>query len=119
MSVAQYASGKRGPSLQAILNMKPEAKSAVNTRELLSELFILREAVKSEDERIAIENILKRKCFGYIHFLIIADEVNIICFTKGSLKWYRECFNTDWAFFNATAFRSLKFQGTKKSCIIL
>ena len=99
--------------------MKTEAKSALNKPELLSDLFSLREAIKSEDERIAIENILKRKCFGYIHFLIIADEVNIICFTEGSLKWYRECFNRDWAFFNATGFRSLKFQGTKNSCIIL
>ena len=93
MSDAQYASGKRGHSSQAISNMKAEAKSVLNTQELLSDLLNLREAIKSEDERIAIEDILKRKFFGYIHFLNVADEVNIICFTEGSLKWHRECFN--------------------------
>ena len=70
MSAAHYASGKRGPSSQAISNMKTEAKSALNTRKLLSDLFILRETIKSEDERVANENILKRKFFGYIHFLM-------------------------------------------------
>ena len=93
MSDAQYASGKRGHSSQAISNMKAEAKSVLNTHELLSDLLNLREAIKSEDERIAIEDILKRKFFGYIHFLNVADEINIICFTEGSLKWHRECFN--------------------------
>ena len=94
--------------------MKTEAKSALNKPELLSDLFILREAIKSEDERIAIENILKRKCFGYIHFVNVADEVNITCFTDGSLKWYRECFNRDWVFFDATGFCPLKIPGYKK-----
>ena len=61
MSAAQYASGKRGRSSQAISNIKTEAKSVLNTHELLSDLFNLREAIKSEDQRIAIQNIL---CFG-------------------------------------------------------
>ena len=39
MSAAQYASVKRGPSLQAISNMKTEAKSVLNTHELFSDLF--------------------------------------------------------------------------------
>ena len=65
----------------------------------------LREAIKSEDEGIPTENILKRKCFGYICFLNVADKVNIICFIEGSLKWYREYFNRDWVFFNTTGFR--------------
>ena len=41
MSAAQYASGKQGPSSQAISNMKTEAKSALNTCGLLSDLFIV------------------------------------------------------------------------------
>ena len=114
MSAAQYASAKRRRSSQAISNMKTEAKSVLNTHELLSDLFNLREAIKSEDERNAIEDILKGKCFGYIHFLNVANEVNFICFTQGSLKWYRECFNRDWVFFDATGFRSLKIPGYKK-----
>ena len=65
----QYASGKWGPSSQAISNMKTEAKSALSTHELLSELVIWREAIESKGERTAIENNLKRKCFGYVHFL--------------------------------------------------
>ena len=40
MSAAQYVSGKRGPSSQAISNMKTEAKSVLNTQ-LLSDLFNL------------------------------------------------------------------------------
>ena len=114
LAAAQYASGKRGPSSQATSNIKTEAKSALNTRELLSDWFILREAIKSGDERIAIENILRRKYFDYIHFLNVADEVNIICFAEGSLKWCRECFNRDWVFFDTTGFRSLKIPGYKK-----
>ena len=118
MSAAQYASGKRGPSSQAIPIMKTEAKSALSTRKFLLDLFILREAIKSHDERIAIKNILTRKCFGYIDFLNIADEVNIICFTEGSLNWYRECFNRDWVFFDATGFRSLKLRSYKKNLLL-
>ena len=112
MSAAQYP-GKPGPSSQAISNMKTEAKSVLNAHELLSGLFILREAIKSEDERIATENILKRKCFGYIHFLNVAGEVNIICFTEGFLNCYREYFNRDWVFFDANVFRSLEIPGYK------
>ena len=99
--------------------MKTEAKSVLNTHELLSGLFIFREAIKSEDERTAIENILKRKCFGYIHFLNVAGGVNIICFTEVFLKCYREYFNRDWLFFDANVFRSLEIPGYKQSCIIL
>ena len=114
MLAAQYATSKRGPSSQEISIMETEAKSALNTHELLSDLFTLRKGIKDEDERTAIENILKRKCFGYIHFVNVADEVNIICFTEGSLKWHREYFNRDWVFFDATGFRSLKIPGYKK-----
>ena len=63
---------------------------------------------------LPLKNILKIKCSGYIHFLNVADEVNIICFTGGSLKWYRECFNRVWVFFDATGFRLLKIPGYKK-----
>ena len=63
--------------------MKTEAKSALNTRELLSDLFILRKAITSEDERIGIENILKKKCLCYIHFLNVADEVILFVLPKG------------------------------------
>ena len=94
--------------------METGAKSALNTHELLSDLFTLRKVIKDEDERTAIENILKRKCFGYIHFVNVADAVNIICFTEGPLKWHREYFNRDWVFFDATGFRSLKIPGYKK-----
>ena len=114
MSTAQYASGKRDPSSQTVSKIKTEAKSALNTPELLADLFILREAIKSEDERIAIENILKRKCFGYIYFLNVTDEVNIICFTQLSVKWYGEYFNSDSVFFDATGFCWLKIPAYKK-----
>ena len=87
MSAARYASGKRGISSQAVSNMKTEAKSALNTLGHLPDLFILREAIESEDDRITIENVFERKRSGYIHFLNVADEVQIICFTEGSLKW--------------------------------
>lgn len=87
MSAARYASGKRGISSQAVSNMKTEAKSALNTHGHLPDLFILREAIESEDDRITIENVFERKRSGYIHFLNVADEVQIICFTEGSLKW--------------------------------
>ena len=85
ISAARYASGKRCISSQAVSNMKTEAKSALNT--YLPDLFILREAIESEDDRITIENVFERKRSGYIHFLNVADEVQIIYFTEGSLKW--------------------------------
>ena len=59
-------------------------------------------------------NILKRKCFGYLHFVNIADEINIICFTEGSLRWFQEIFIRDWIFIGGTGFRSLNVRCYKK-----
>ena len=58
----------------------------------------------SKDEQLAIDNILKRKCFGYLHFVNIADKINIICFTEGSLGWFQEIFVIDWFFIDALGF---------------
>ena len=44
----------------------------------------------------------------------IADKINIICFTEGSLRWFQEIFVRDWIFIDATGFRSLNVPGYKK-----
>ena len=47
------------PSLQAISNMKKVSKSALNTRELLSDLFILREGIKGEVRELPMKTFKK------------------------------------------------------------
>ena len=44
----------------------------------------------------------------------IADKINIICFTEGSLGWFQEIFVMDWFFIDAFGFRSLNAPGYKK-----
>ena len=82
MSLSKYKSRKRGTTAQAMANMKNEAKNNYEFTQLIQDLYKLRSLNK--DEQLAIDNILKRKCFGYLHFVNIANEINIICFTEGS-----------------------------------
>ena len=90
MSPSKYESQKRGPTAQAMANMKNEAKNNYEFTQLIQDLYKLRIEPLSKDELLATDNILKRKCFGYQHFVNIADEINIICFTEGSLRWLQE-----------------------------
>ena len=90
MSPSKYESQKRGPTAQAMANMKNEAKNNYEFTQLIQDLYKLRIEPLSKDEQLATDNILKRKCFGYQHFVNIADEINIICFTEGSLRWLQE-----------------------------
>ena len=48
--------------------------------QLIQDLYKLRTELLNKHEQLAIDNILKRKCFGYLHFVNIADEMNIILF---------------------------------------
>ena len=90
MLPTKYESQKRGPTAQAMANMKNEAKNNYEFTQLIQDLYKLRIEPLSKDEQLATDNILKRKCFGYQHFVNIADEINIICFTEGSLRWLQE-----------------------------
>ena len=67
----------------------------------------------NKDEQLAIDKILQRKCFEYLQFVNIADEINIICFTEGSLRWFQRNFVRDWIFIDATGFQSLNVPGYK------
>lgn len=64
----------------------------------------MRIELRNGDEQLVIDNKLKRKCFGYLYFLYIVDEINIISFTEGSLRWFHKSFVKDWVFINATDF---------------
>ena len=44
----------------------------------------------------------------------IADEINIICFTEGYLRWLQEIFVRNWIFIDVTGFRTLNVSGYKK-----
>ena len=82
MSPSKHEFRKRGPTAQAMVNMKNDAKNNYEFTQLIQDLYKLRSLNK--DEQLAIGNILKRNCFGFLHFVNIADEINIICFTEGS-----------------------------------
>ena len=61
-------------------NMKNETKNNYKFTQLILDLHKLRIELLNKDEQLAIDNILKRKCFVYLHFVNIADEINMICF---------------------------------------
>ena len=107
MSSSKYESRKRGPTALAMANMKNEAKNNFEFTQLIQDLYKLRIELLNKDEQLAIDNMLKRKCFGHLHFVNIADEINIICFTERSLRWFQEIFVRDWIFIDAIGFRSL------------
>ena len=88
MLPTKYESQKRGPTAQAMANMKNEAKNNYEFTQLIQDLYKLRIEPLSKDEQLATDNMLERKCFGYQHFVNIADEINIICFTEGSFDGY-------------------------------
>ena len=114
MSFNQYISGKRCPSTQVIGNMKNGITTVLSIGELLQQVDLLREKIKIEDEKREIENIIRRKCFGYIYFINPPDNINIIIFTEGSLRSYQECLKRYRIFFDAAGFRSMKISGYKK-----
>ena len=70
----------------------------------IQDLQKLRTEPLNKDEKLAIKNILKRKSVRYLYFVNIADEINIICFTEGSLRWFQEIFVRDCIFIGATGF---------------
>ena len=80
----------------------------------IQDLQKLRIEPLNKDEKLAIKNILKRKSVRYLYFVNIADEINIICFTEGSLRWSQEIFVRDCIFIGATGFWSLNVPGYKK-----
>ena len=92
MSPSKYESRKRGLTTQALANMKNKAKNNFEFTQLIKDPYKLRIELLNKDEQLAIDNILKRKCFGYLHFVNIADEINIICFTEGSLRCFQKIF---------------------------
>ena len=56
-------------------NMKNEAKNNYEFTQLIQDLSKLRIVLLNKDEQLAIVNILKRECVGYLHFVNIADEI--------------------------------------------
>ena len=66
-------------------NMKNEARNNYEFIQLIQYLYKLRTELLNKDEQLAIDNILKR-CFGYLHFVNIADKINIISFYRGIFK---------------------------------
>ena len=60
MSPSKYESRKRGPTAQAMANMKNEAKNNFEFTQLIQDLYKLRIELLNKDEQLAIDNILKR-----------------------------------------------------------
>ena len=114
MSLSKYESRKRGPTAQEIVNMENEAKNNFEFTQLIPDLYKLRIQLLNKDEQLAIDNIIKGKGFGYLYFVNLADEINIICFTEGCLRWFQEIFVRDWVFIDVTGFRSLNIPSDKK-----
>ena len=98
--------------------MKNEAKNNYESTELMQELYKFRIDLLNKDEQLAIDNILKRKCPGYLHFVNIADETITSYFTEGSVRWFQEIFVRDWTFIDPTGFQSIIFLATK-NCYIM
>ena len=90
MLPSQYESRKRGPTPQAMPNIKNEAKNKYEFTLLIQDLYKVKIELLDKDEQLAFDNISKRKCFGYLHFVNIADEIHIICFTEVYMRCFKK-----------------------------
>ena len=62
MLPSKYESWKRGPTAQAIADIKNEAKNNYEFTEVIQHLYKLSIDLLKKDEQLAIDHILKRKC---------------------------------------------------------